>query len=52
MDSWRERYIKQLIKRGLDSDFAVDTYNAGIPHDQEFDPEDAANDELSYWTDD
>ena len=48
--AWKERYINQLIKRGLGKEFAKETYYAGYD-DYDFlsDPEDAADEELSYW---
>lgn len=50
---WKTRYIRQLIKRGLSKKGAEENYDAGIScHDFNFLPEDAANDELGYWTND
>ena len=46
---WKERYIAHLVKAGVSQNFAVETYEAGVPHDLAEDPEDAANIEMSYW---
>lgn len=49
---WRVRYIKQLIKRGVEKEFAEETYDAGYGfYDLTDNPEDSADDELSYWID-
>ena len=48
---WRDRYIKELTTCGLSEFLAIETYDAGCPHDQGSEPEDAACDELSYWGD-
>jgi hypothetical protein len=51
--SWKDRYIAHLVaKAGISQEFAEDTYEAGIPHDQAEEPEDAADIEISYWNDD
>lgn len=54
MDSavWRVTYINRLIMAGLMPEFAAETYEAGIPHDEEVDPEDAADEEMGYQEDD
>ena len=48
--SWKARYIRQLIKRGWTKGEAEENWKAGI---SDFDylssPEDAADDELSYY---
>ena len=50
--NWRVRYINRLIIRGISNEFAKETYEAGIDdHDFLSDPEDAADEELSYWSD-
>ena len=47
---WKERYIVQLVKGGLDKESAEDTYLAGLDcHDFAGCPEGAAEGELSYW---
>ena len=51
-DIWKTKYIKRLIEKGLNKDFASATYEAGCPHDEDSEAEDAGDDELSYWTDD
>jgi len=49
---WKGLYIRQLIKRGIEKDFAWETYEAGRDfHDFLSCPEDSADDELSYWDD-
>ncbi len=49
---WKACYINQLIKRGVNKEFAEETYSAGRDtHDFSCCPEDAADDELSYWGD-
>jgi hypothetical protein len=49
---WRERYIIRLIKAGMQPDFAAETYEAGEPHDETAEPEDAADNELGYGEND
>ena len=49
---WKKKYIKRLIERGVDKDLAFDVYEGGCPHDEDYEPSDAADEELSYWTDD
>ena len=53
-EEWKERYIARLVVK---ADFtyreAKDTLNAGMgEHDYDDNPEDAADEEMSYWTDD
>ena len=48
---WKTKYIKRLIERGVDKVLTFDTYEGGCPHDEDYDPSDAADEELSYWTD-
>ncbi|HYU99910.1 MAG TPA: hypothetical protein VE977_13865 [Pyrinomonadaceae bacterium] len=51
--TWKERYINHIIKVAhIEQAFAEATYEAGIPHDQTEDPEDAADIEMSYWDND
>lgn len=51
--SWKARYIRHLVKRGLLKKEAYENYKAGVScHDLSFLPEDAADDELSYWIND
>lgn len=48
---WRQAYINRLMERGIDRELAEDTYDAGHDsHDLDDDPEDAADEELSYWS--
>jgi len=50
--SWSVKYINRLIDRGIDKEFAVETYFAGIDnHDYNENPIDMADDELSYFED-
>jgi len=51
-DTWKTKYIRRLVNRGLSKGLALATYEAGYPHDENFDAEDAADNEVSYWTDD
>jgi len=49
---WLRRYKDQLIKRGLDDDLADDATGAVELADVNLeldDPEDCADEELSYW---
>jgi hypothetical protein len=52
--NWREQYITRLMQcGGLTRGEAADCYEAARGmHDFEFEPEDAADEELSYWTND
>lgn len=50
---WHTRFMAQLMRRGLEKEEAEDTLAGNMgAHDYENSPEDAADDELSYWTDD
>lgn len=41
----------RLVERGLDAGFAQETLDAGMEdHDYDDDPSDAADEELSYWS--
>ncbi len=52
-DEWHGLYVVRLIERGLTVGEAIGTMTAGLKdHDYTYDPEDAADDELSYWTED
>jgi len=53
-EEWHKRYIAHLQKRGgLTRTEAEDTLKAGTgEHDYNDDPEDAANEEMSYWAND
>jgi len=50
--AWMVLYIARLRKAGMDFEAAKDNYNAGCPHDLDEDPEQAADDELSYLASD
>jgi hypothetical protein len=51
-DEWKCRYIDRLMARGLDREMAEATAVAGQDDfDYEDSPEEAADDELSYWGD-
>lgn len=51
---WHKRYIERLVQRAkLTYGEAKDTLKAGMgEHDYDDDPEDAADEELSYWSSD
>lgn len=50
---WHDKFVFQLVSRGLDQEEALDTLDGNMgDYDYESDPEDAADEELSYWTDD
>lgn len=51
---WRDRYVRRLMEHDFDADFALATFEAVELNDHDFDesPEDAADEELSNWTDD
>lgn len=50
---WKLRYIKRMADRGIDPRDAALCCDAGASdHDYTSSPEDAADDEMSYWTDD
>jgi hypothetical protein len=51
-EKWREAYIQRLVDRGVMHQEAVECYEAGDDYDYASDPEDAADEELSYWSDD
>jgi len=49
---WLDKFEARLIERGVDKDFAKETREASSEDvDLSFDPADAADDEMSYWTD-
>lgn len=49
---WKKKYIAYLIVAGMEDEYAHNCFYAmGGEIDYEIDPEDAAGDELSYWTD-
>jgi hypothetical protein len=53
-EEWHERYMKHIqTKAALTRIQAKDTLNAGMgEYDYNDAPEDAADEELSYWTND
>lgn len=52
-NEWHTKFIARLISRGLKREEAEDTLAGNMgDHDYEDDPKDAADDELTYWTDD
>ena len=49
-EEWLDRFEQQLIFRGVDKEFAKATRDASSEDiDLTYDPEDAADDEMSYW---
>lgn len=49
--AWHETYKARLVERGLDAGFARETLEAGMEdHDYDYDPAEAADEELSYWS--
>ena len=53
-EEWMRRYKARMIERGLSDDEAQNCTDAASldPINFEYDPEDAADDELSYWPSD
>ena len=48
---WLDKFEARLIERGVDNDFAKATREASSEDvDLSFDPADAADDEMSYWS--
>lgn len=51
MNAWHDAYVDQLVKRGLDRLFAEQTLDAGMgTYDYDDDPAEAADEELSVWS--
>ncbi len=49
-DEWHDRFVFRLVNKGLDQQEALDTLDGNMgDHDYEDSPEDAADEELSYW---
>jgi len=48
---WEDRFIKRMIELGLDKNTAYRIFQAGF-YDLADDPEQAAEDEASYWQED
>lgn len=51
-DAWTLRYCARFLERGIPLHVAIETYRAGMEHDYDDDPEQAADEEMSYWDDD
>lgn len=50
-EHWKAQYMEHLIKKGMTFEESKMVYDAGRDdHDYESDPVDAADEELSYWT--
>ena len=52
MADWKAKYVRRLVDRGVTPDLALATFNAADDHEYDSDPMDAADEELSYWTQD
>lgn len=51
-EEWLDKFEARLIERGVDKDFAKATRDAASEDiDLSYDPSDAADDEVSYWSD-
>lgn len=49
-DAWALRYVARFVERGVPLRFALESYRAAADdHDFDDDPEQAADDEMSYW---
>lgn len=58
-EAWHKRYKARLIENGVDEKSAEESLQAGMGsvlegdgYDYDEDPEDSADMEMSYWTDD
>ena len=49
-EEWLDKFEKRLIERGVDPAFAKATREASSDDVDLFDPADAADDEMSYWS--
>lgn len=50
--AWHERYVSRMVANGVDRESAKEALQAGIGgYDYAYSPEDAADDEMSYWSD-
>lgn len=47
-EAYKRLYVARMVERGIDSQDASDCFDAGDV-DYDINPEDAADDELSYW---
>lgn len=50
-EAWMAKYVLRMIEHGLDAESAWACCRAG-DNDYSSDPRQAADDEVSYWTDD
>lgn len=50
-EEFKRRYVARMVERGVDQKFAEETFDAGSDYDFTDDPEDVADDEMSYWCD-
>ena len=52
-EEWMAEYVLRMVERGIDAEDAWACCRAGEDdHDYDSDPRDAADDEMSYWSDD
>lgn len=51
-DAYKRLYVARMVSRGVDEQDASACFEAGGEPDYDADPEDAADDELSYWEND
>jgi hypothetical protein len=52
-DQWKARYVARMVACGVDAEGAVACFEAGSDdHDYDSNPEEAADDEMSYWEND
>ena len=52
-EEWQAKYVLRMVERGIDQADAWACCEAGASdHDYTSDPRDAADDEMSIWTDD
>ena len=51
INEWHDAYFKRLVERGIDPVLAEATLDAGMgDHDYDDNPSDAADMELSHWS--
>jgi len=48
---WKEKYFNRLVERGVDKKTAREMTEIALDEEDvmQYDPEDVADDELSYW---
>ena len=52
-EDWMAKYVLRMVERGIDQEDALACCLAGADdHDYTSDPRDAADEEMSIWTDD